>query len=147
MRAYKAWDEVASQALRQHRLSPAGREALAVLEGAGTPLSPTTIAERLLVTTASVTSLLDTLEKRGFLARSPDPDDRRKLLVTLTAAGQDVVDAFLPQVVAVQTALVEGLSEPRRRELLKALTEIRTTAETLDTEAVVDRAEPRRPAR
>lgn len=118
-----------------------------MLEGAGTPLSPTTIAERLLVTTASVTSLLDTLEKRGFVARSPDPDDRRKLLVTLTDAGQDVVDAFLPQVVAVQTALVAGLSEPQRRELLKGLTAIRTTAETLDTAAVVAGARPRRSGR
>ena len=128
-------------------MSPAGREALAVLEGAGTPLSPTTIAERLLVTTASVTSLLDTLEKRGFVARSPDPDDRRKLLVSLTGEGQAVVDAFLPQVVAVQTALVAGLSEPQRRELLKGLTAIRTTAETLDTAAVVARARPRRSGR
>jgi hypothetical protein len=54
------------KALRHHHLSRAGREALAVLEGAGQPLSPTTIAERLIVTTASVTSLLDTLERRGW---------------------------------------------------------------------------------
>ena len=45
------------QALRHHRLSRAGREALAVLDGAGQSLSPTAIAERLIVTTASVTSV------------------------------------------------------------------------------------------
>ena len=114
-----------------------------MLEGAGTPLSPTTIAERLLVTTASVTSLVDTLERRGFVARSPDPGDRRKILVTLTADGQRVVDEFLPQVVAVQTALLAGLPEPRRRELLRSLETIRTSAETLDTAAVTSAARPR----
>ena len=58
------------KALRHHGLSMAGREAIAVIEGAGKPISPTTIAERLLVTTASVTSLLDTLERRGLVVRS-----------------------------------------------------------------------------
>ena len=63
------------QALRHHRLSRAGREALAVLDVAGQPLSPTAMAERLIVTTASVTSLLDTLERRGLIERRLDPTD------------------------------------------------------------------------
>jgi DNA-binding MarR family transcriptional regulator len=43
------------------------------------------MAERLIVTTASVTSLLDTLERRGLLERRPDPTDRRRpLIVTRT---------------------------------------------------------------
>ncbi len=46
------------------------------------------IAERLLTTTGSMTSLLDTLEKRGLIRRLPHPDDRRKLLVDITPAAQ-----------------------------------------------------------
>lgn len=114
-----------------------------MLEGAEGPLSPTTIAQRLLVTTASVTSLLDTLERRGFVTRSPDPGDRRKALVTLTGIGRQVVDQFLPQVVAVQTALMASLTEVQRRRLLESLTAVRAAADTLDADAVVAAAPPR----
>jgi DNA-binding MarR family transcriptional regulator len=143
VRTYEAWNGVANKALRQHRLSPAGRQALAVLEGADRPLSPTTIAERLLVTTASMTSLLDTLEGRGFITRSPDPDDRRKVLVTLTENGRHVVDEFLPHVVALQTALMAGLTESQRRQLLESLAAIREATDILDADAVIAAAPPR----
>ena len=68
----------------EYQLSPGGREILAVVEGAGEPLEPTVIAQRLLITTGSVTSLLDNLEKRGLIRRMPHPHDRRKLLVDIT---------------------------------------------------------------
>ncbi|MDA8436294.1 MAG: MarR family transcriptional regulator [Actinomycetales bacterium] len=134
------------QALRHHHLSRAGREALAVLEGAGAPLSPTTIAQRLIVTTASVTSLLDTLERRGLVERRPDPADRRRLLVAITDEGRALVDQFLPEVVALQTAVMAQLSEPQRRQLIKLLATVRDGLDGLDIDAVV-RAAPRRRAR
>ena len=111
VRAGDALMAMANQALRHHGLSAAGRQALAILEGAGEPLSPTTIAERLIVTTATVTSLLDTLEKRGLVVRQPDPADRRKLLVSITDEARAIVDQFLPEVVALQTAV---MAEPHR---------------------------------
>jgi len=114
-----------------------------VLEGAGGPLSPTVIAERLLVTTASTTSLLDTLERRGLVTRLPDPDDRRRQLVTLTDAGRRIVDEFLPQVVALQTAVMAGISETERTRLLRSLAAIREAITELDPDAVVAAA-PRR---
>ena len=111
VRTYDASIALINNALRGHGLSAAGRQALAVLDGAGGPLSPTAIAGRLLITTASMTSLLDTLERRGLVSRLPDPDDRRRLLVSLTDEGQRVVDEFLPEVVALQTAVRAGIGE------------------------------------
>ena len=143
VRTHEAWNAIANKALGHHRLSPAARQALAVLEGADRPLSPTTIAERLLVTTASTTSLLDTLERRRLVRRSPDPDDRRKVLVTLTEDGRQVVDQFLPQVVALQTALMAGLTEQQRHQLMESLTTIREAIDTLDADAVVAASPPR----
>ena len=49
--------------LDQYQLSPSARGVLAVVEGAGQPLEPSVIAERLVVTTGSMTSLLDNLER------------------------------------------------------------------------------------
>jgi DNA-binding MarR family transcriptional regulator len=129
--------------MRRHQLSRAGREALAVIEGAGQPLSPTTIAERLIVTTASVTSLIDTLERRGLVERHPDPDDRRKLLVALTDDGRALVDQFLPEVVALQTAAMSELSEPQRQQLLRLLSMVRSGIAGIDADAVVRDAPPR----
>jgi DNA-binding MarR family transcriptional regulator len=54
------------------------------------------IAERLLVTTGSMTSLLDNLEKRGLIRRQPHPQDRRKLPIDITPAAQAIVDQWLP---------------------------------------------------
>lgn len=131
------------QALRHHRLSRAGREALAVLDGAGQPLSPTAIAERLIVTTASVTSLLDTLERRGLVERRPDPTDRRRLLIVITQAGKALVDQFLPEVVALQTAALATLTEAQRRQLVALLASVGASLSTLDVDEVIRSAAPR----
>jgi DNA-binding MarR family transcriptional regulator len=117
--------------------------ALAILEGAGQPLSPTAIADRLIVTTASVTSLLDTLERRGLVERRPDPTDRRRLLVVITKDGAAIVDQFLPEVVALQTAALATLTEPQRRQLIKLLTTLEAGLTTLDTDEVIRAAAPR----
>lgn len=143
VRAHEASIAMINKALRRYGLSAAGRQALAVLEGAGRPLSPTTISERLLVTTASVTSLLDTLERRGLVARLRDPNDRRRLLVSLTEPGAKIVDQFLPEVVALQTAVMVGLSEVERRRLLRSLSAIHDAIAAVDADSVVAAA-PRR---
>ena len=143
VRAADAVMAMTNQALRHHGLSAAGRQALAIIEGAGEPLSPTTIAERLIVTTATVTSLLDTLEKRGLVVRQPDPQDRRKLLVSVTDDARAIVDQFLPEVVALQTAVMAGLTEPQRQQLLRSLAVVREGIATVDADEVVASA-PRR---
>jgi DNA-binding MarR family transcriptional regulator len=106
-------------------------------------LSPTAISERLVITTASMTSLLDTLERRGLVDRMPDPRDRRRLLISLTAEGQRTVDAFLPEVVALQTAVMSSLSETERRRFLRSLATIREAIDAVDVESVLA-AVPRR---
>src|SRR5689334_25310399 len=77
-------------------LSPSATQVLAVLDGAGEPLPSNVIAERLLITTASMTSLLDTLQRNGYIRRLPHPSDRRKILVEITPAAREVVDRMLP---------------------------------------------------
>lgn len=136
-----------NEMLPEYGVSQAGRQLLAVLEGAGTPLSPTVIADRLLVTTASMTSLLDTLEKRKLVTRTPDPDDRRRVLVTITPAGKKLVDKMLPEVVAVQTALFADISEADRKKFMVTLQRLRETAAELDVTAIRKAAPPRGPRR
>jgi MarR family transcriptional regulator, 2-MHQ and catechol-resistance regulon repressor len=125
VRAGEAFMALANRALSGYQLSPAARQALAVLDGAGEPLSPTEIARRLIVTTASVTSLLDTLERRGLVERRPDPADRRRLLVAITPPAQAMVRQYVPEVVALQGAVMSGIGEEDRQQLITILTRIR----------------------
>ena len=135
------------QGLRRHGLSSAGRQALVALDGARHPLSPTALSEQLLVTTASMSSLLDTLERRGLVSRRPDPDDRRKQLVSLTPAGRALVDKIRPEIVALQTAIMAGLSDSDRLHLLQSMAVIRDTVVELDAESVALAAPRRGPRR
>jgi len=143
VRAHSAIMSVLETASRDLGVSAAGRQLLATLEGADGPLSPTDIAARLFVTTPSITSLLDTLEKRELVSRGPAPDDRRKILVSITPAGRKLVDTFLPQIVALQTALLEGVNETDRKKLVKTIDAILRNARELDADAVRAAAKPR----
>ena len=46
------------------------------------------LAELLSCTRATITGIVDTMEKKGLVSRSPNPDDRRSLLVVLTKKGR-----------------------------------------------------------
>lgn len=128
---------------RRHGLSNAAAQTLAIIEGAGEPLAPSIIAERLMVTTGSMTSLLDTLERRGLVRREAYPADRRRLLVHLTDEGEALVDTFLPEIVAVQTALVAGLSEADRAAVVHLSERLGAAARTIDVVRVAAQAKPR----
>jgi DNA-binding MarR family transcriptional regulator len=146
VRTAEAFLGVANPGLRRHELSPSARQALAVLEGAGEPLPAGVVAARLLVTTASMTAVLDTLERRGLVRRQPDPADRRRVLVAITERGRALVDAFLPEIAALQAAACATLSEAEREVLVELLRRIAAQLATTDPDAVV-RAAPQRQAR
>ena len=117
------------QTLDEYQLSPGARQVLAIVEGAGQPLEPSVIADRLLVTTASVTSLLDNLEKRGLIRRLPHPEDRRKLLIDITPAAQDIVDHLLPSMHARERDVMDAtLSPSEQRQLLKFIAKLQHAA-------------------
>jgi len=61
--------------------------ALRLVAEAGRPLRMAELASQLEVVPRSVTTMVDALETAGLLARSPDPADRRSVLVALTPSG------------------------------------------------------------
>jgi DNA-binding MarR family transcriptional regulator len=107
-------------------LSTSAFQTLAILHGAGCSLPSTVIAERLLVSTASMTSLLNTLERRGLVVRRPHPTDGRKVLVELTPLAQPIIDSQLPIVHAVITEAIGDVPEADREPLLRSLSLIKT---------------------
>ena len=100
----------------------------------------------MLISSASTTSLVDTLERRGLVERQPHPTDRRKVLINLTSAGQRVVDQQLPALHAVIAEAISTLSEPDRQRLLASLTTIRARVSEIADQPLPP-AKPRRARR
>lgn len=133
-----------TRGLRRHGLSIAARILLATLEGADEPLSQSAIAERLLVTGASVSSLVDTLERKGLVRRVRSATDRRTTLVELTDAAGPVVDAVLAEVTTLHAHEFAGLDVQERETFVMLLAKVAAAIEAMDVDAVVATARPRR---
>jgi DNA-binding MarR family transcriptional regulator len=113
-----------SQRFRAYGLSVATFNVLMILEGAGQPLCPHQIGERLLVTRGTVTGLLDSLEKQGLVRRTPHPGDRRMLLIELTPRAHALLQELLPQHFPAEVEMMSALSEPEKETLVLLLGKI-----------------------
>jgi DNA-binding MarR family transcriptional regulator len=106
-------------------LTPSSGLALGVLADAEAPLPPKKIAERLIISRASVTSLLDSLERRGYVRRRPHTTDRRMLLVELTDAGRRVAREMRLVVHRHQNEWLAAISEEEKDQLIDAFYRLR----------------------
>ncbi len=88
------------------------------------PATPGTLAEQAGVTRATMTGLIDTLEKDRLVAREPDANDRRTIHVRLTPEGRAVLDAMLPDYFQCVADILRPLSEPERKKLVQLLQKI-----------------------
>ena len=117
------------EAAEEYHLSPTAKMALAVIEGAGEPLEPSVIAERLIITSGSMTSMLDTLEKRGLVVRMPHPADRRKLLVDVTDDAIAILDRMLPSLHQRERVVIDAALTPaEQRALLDLVAKVQQAA-------------------
>jgi DNA-binding MarR family transcriptional regulator len=110
-------------AFAEHGLETWEFDVLSALRRAGAPyqLSPGRLVTQTLVTSGTMTNRIDRLEERGLLARSPDPNDRRGVVVSLTTEGQSQVDAAMADLLERERALLEHLDPRARDELAAAL--------------------------
>jgi DNA-binding MarR family transcriptional regulator len=88
------------------------------------PSTPATLAELAGVTRATMTGLIDTLEKDGLVSREPDPNDRRAIHVILTGEGRAVLDGMLPDYFQCVADILQPLSENERKQLVRLLQKI-----------------------
>jgi DNA-binding MarR family transcriptional regulator len=77
------------------------------------------------VSKQTVGSIVDQLERAGYVQRVPDPTDARARLVTLTAKGHELIEISIPVVRAIETAWEAHLGAQRTRELRRSLAALR----------------------
>ena len=94
---------------------------LEVLRGEGGPLQPSVVADRCFLSRPALTSVLDTLERRGLISRSAHPGDRRGSLVEITGTGAAVMRRLLPELHRAEVAWTDVLSDRQKDLLLRQL--------------------------
>ena len=114
---------------REHGLEAGWYDVLATLRRAGPPfrLRPTEFTGALMLTSSGTTKRLDRLEQAGLVVRTPDPADRRGVLITLTGEGRALIDRVTEAHMANEARLLEGLSKADRDRLAGLLRELALT--------------------
>jgi DNA-binding MarR family transcriptional regulator len=82
------------------------------------------LCRELEVSTGVMTNRLDKLERMGLVNRAKDPNDRRGVMLALTPAGAERLDAYIDRGAHRERQLLEGLSLNDKRQLNKLLTKL-----------------------
>lgn len=80
------------RSLAEGDLTLAERSALSRIARGG-PMTAAALAKQEQISQQSIGATLATLEQRGLVVRTPDPEDGRRIILTLTEAGRGAVDA------------------------------------------------------
>jgi DNA-binding MarR family transcriptional regulator len=104
---------------KSHGLQAGEFDVLATLRRAGAPyrLGPTQLFETLMISSGGMTSRLDRLEKAGLIVRSPNPEDRRGTLVSLTEKGMALMERMIPEHVENEAKMLAALSREEQETL------------------------------
>ena len=108
-------------------LTPAKMNLLMLIKhrGGQEGISQTEIAQRLIVSGADVTGLIDRLEREGMLTRTCAKKDRRVNLIKITAKGSALLDQVWPEHVKHAQRAAGGLSAKEQKALVKLLSKLR----------------------
>jgi DNA-binding MarR family transcriptional regulator len=74
---------------------------------------------------ATIKGVIDRLTARGLTETSPDPEDGRRLVVSLTRAGQQLVEKAAPNALAISRETVAPLDAKEREMLVALLSKLR----------------------
>ncbi len=100
-------------------LTPTQWAALAKLQETG-PCSQNQLGRLTAMDVATIKGVIDRLTARGLTETSSDPEDGRRLLVSLTKAGHQLAEKAAPNALAISRETLAPL-EPKEREVLMEL--------------------------
>lgn len=103
----------------EHGLQDGSFDVLATLRRSGSPyaLTPGDLLRTMMITSGTLTNRIDQLVKAGFVKRTPNPEDGRGFIVSLTKKGFNVIDAAVTAHVETQKRLTAALSAEERATL------------------------------
>jgi DNA-binding MarR family transcriptional regulator len=108
-------------AFGDYGLSPGRYGVLMALDVQRPSMAPSELADRLGVTRATVTGLIDGLARDGLVTHAPENADRRRKAIALTPKGEALLGAVVPDIFRRMADLTAPLSEDERRTLVRLL--------------------------
>jgi DNA-binding MarR family transcriptional regulator len=123
-----------TDALASSRLSTRDLDVLGALRRAGAPfgLPATQLAQAAMLTSGGMTGEADRLAKAGLVARRPDPQDRRAVLVTLTPEGRAVAERAVKTYLQTAEEVLGILEDEERAALVELLRKLLVALEGPD---------------
>ncbi|MDR6551037.1 MarR family transcriptional regulator [Paenibacillus qinlingensis] len=104
---------------------------LYVAANEGEPLGPSDIGVKINVTRASMTGVIDDLEKRQLLERTGHPVDRRKVILKLTEKGTQLVENQMPLITEWICKVNQAFTPEERNTFSLYLMKMRQTLDSL----------------
>lgn len=89
------------------------------------------IGRRILLGTGSITYVIDKLEDKGFLYRSPCPEDRRKMFACITESGKEYMEIRVAQQERLINSIFDEWNDDEVEDAINLLKRIGTHAERL----------------
>lgn len=129
-RTYALLSEENERFMRSFGLTGVLYNVLRILRGAGEPVTCSTIARRMITRVPDVTRLVDRLVERGLVTRFRTDEDRRLVLVGLSAAGRDLLAEMDGPAEAVQRRLLGHMTADELAALSRLLVRARAGAGT-----------------
>ncbi|MBN9283828.1 MULTISPECIES: MarR family transcriptional regulator [Flavobacterium] len=116
-----------AEVLKPYELSSEQYNVLRILRGQkAKPTNMCVIQERMLAKTSNTTRLVDKLLLKDLVTREVCPDNRRKMEVTITPKGMDLLEELDPKVEQHEAAFSENLTTDELEQLNDLLEKYRT---------------------
>jgi MarR family 2-MHQ and catechol resistance regulon transcriptional repressor len=130
MKAYRALAQVDARSIASSGLGVSDFAVLEILLHKG-PLPVNTIGRNVMLTSGSITTAIDRLEKKRFVRRQACPKDRRVTFVTLTATGRTLIRRVFSAHASRLETVFEPLSTTERSALATLLKKLGKHSESL----------------
>ncbi len=119
-RAHQRHAAIFQELIGDAQLTPLQFAALVKLSDLG-EVSQNELGRRTAMDAATMQGVIKRLLLRGLIDRSPDPGDRRRVVLSLTGAGRRLIAAATPNGHAISDETLAGLDEGERRSFLSLL--------------------------
>jgi len=130
---WRAYDSLREHAERHIESLGLGFSDFAILEYLlhKGPKPVNTIGAKIRLTSGSITTAVDRLEKRGLVERRNHPEDRRARVVHITSAGHKLIECAFADHEAAMARAASGLSADEREQAARLLKKLGLTAQSL----------------
>lgn len=126
-RAQVAVSQSFQNTIAPHDISP-GQFGILVLISENPGLSQSELGNAMGIDRSTMVAVIDRLESRGFVVRTPSPYDRRSYALQLSPEGETLIKKIVPLVQQHEAAVTKDLSKSELNGLIESLGKIATSA-------------------